>query len=307
MQQHDENRPEDLDTEGEDHAVDDIRYACMCRPFGARVEHDEDLNPLLDQQRVSSSTNYNNGCIPRDQAATVGATKEAPDGRDEDASTAECLRATADAQGVQADPDFRLLPKTSPSCRATTRQLPEHGTGRHETAGIKLRALSPRRANLHQSRAGRARRRFNQPRQVRISRSLQTYPVQCRWRPKLGIYDTIVAAPVSRTSRRIPTALPDIPRRKRKSGADGRDLLHQGRGTASRRRHPQPRGRRPQQARRRCASDPYDVDTSFWEKALADAERAEKDWRARGREIVQIYRGDIPITRPKTGKISGSP
>jgi hypothetical protein len=47
MQQHDENRPEDLDTEGEDHAVDDIRYACMSRPFGARVEHDEDVNPLL--------------------------------------------------------------------------------------------------------------------------------------------------------------------------------------------------------------------------------------------------------------------
>ena len=35
MQQHDDNRPEDLDTEGEDHAVDDIRYACMSRPFGA--------------------------------------------------------------------------------------------------------------------------------------------------------------------------------------------------------------------------------------------------------------------------------
>jgi hypothetical protein len=51
MQQHDENRPEDLDTEGEDHAVDDIRYACMSRPFGARVESDEDLNPL----RVSNA------------------------------------------------------------------------------------------------------------------------------------------------------------------------------------------------------------------------------------------------------------
>jgi hypothetical protein len=54
-----------------------------------------------------------------------------------------------------------------------------------------------------------------------------------------------------------------------------------------------------------ATSDAYEVDTSFWEKALADAERAEKDWRTRGREIVQIYRGDIPITRPKTGK-SGS-
>src|SRR4249919_3985103 len=55
-----------------------------------------------------------------------------------------------------------------------------------------------------------------------------------------------------------------------------------------------------------ATSDAYEVDTSFWEKALADAERAEKDWRTRGREIVQIYRGDIPITRPRTGKTSGS-
>ena len=47
MQQHDENRPEDLDTEGEDHAVDDIRYACMSRPFGSRIDHLEDMNPLL--------------------------------------------------------------------------------------------------------------------------------------------------------------------------------------------------------------------------------------------------------------------
>lgn len=30
--QHDENRPEDLDTDGEDHAADDWRYACMSRP-----------------------------------------------------------------------------------------------------------------------------------------------------------------------------------------------------------------------------------------------------------------------------------
>ena len=50
--------------------------------------------------------------------------------------------------------------------------------------------------------------------------------------------------------------------------------------------------------------DTAEVDTSFWERALSDAERAEKDFRTRGREIVQIYRGDIPITRPKTGKQS---
>jgi hypothetical protein len=51
-----------------------------------------------------------------------------------------------------------------------------------------------------------------------------------------------------------------------------------------------------------ATSDAYDVDTSFWERALSDAERAEKDFRSRGRDIVQIYRGDIPITRPKAGK-----
>ena len=31
--QHDELRPEDVDTEGEDHAPDEIRYACMSRPY----------------------------------------------------------------------------------------------------------------------------------------------------------------------------------------------------------------------------------------------------------------------------------
>lgn len=31
--QHDELRPEDVDTEGEDHAADDVRYACMSRPY----------------------------------------------------------------------------------------------------------------------------------------------------------------------------------------------------------------------------------------------------------------------------------
>lgn len=53
-----------------------------------------------------------------------------------------------------------------------------------------------------------------------------------------------------------------------------------------------------------AATSTYDVDTSFWERALSDAERAERDWRTRGREIVQIYRGDIPISRPKAGRTS---
>ena len=67
-----------------------------------------------------------------------------------------------------------------------------------------------------------------------------------------------------------------------------------------------PEGDRPRQARRRRLPTPPTSIPRFWEKALADAERAEKDWRARGREIVQIYRGDIPITRPKTGQVAAA-
>jgi hypothetical protein len=33
VMQHDRDKPEDLDTEGEDHAADEWRYACMSRPF----------------------------------------------------------------------------------------------------------------------------------------------------------------------------------------------------------------------------------------------------------------------------------
>jgi hypothetical protein len=35
--QHDQNRPEDLDTDGEDHVGDETRYACMSRPYIKRV------------------------------------------------------------------------------------------------------------------------------------------------------------------------------------------------------------------------------------------------------------------------------
>lgn len=36
--QHDETKPEDLDTDAEDHAADEIRYACMSRPRALRKE-----------------------------------------------------------------------------------------------------------------------------------------------------------------------------------------------------------------------------------------------------------------------------
>lgn len=43
--QHDEARPEDLDTEGEDHAADDWRYACMSRPWVKNVDSASPRNP----------------------------------------------------------------------------------------------------------------------------------------------------------------------------------------------------------------------------------------------------------------------
>jgi terminase large subunit-like protein len=47
VMQHDDHNPEDLDTDGEDHAVDELRYACMSRPYTANVVKSEDLNPFL--------------------------------------------------------------------------------------------------------------------------------------------------------------------------------------------------------------------------------------------------------------------
>lgn len=35
--QYDEHRPEDLDTDGEDHVADEVRYFCMSRPIKPRV------------------------------------------------------------------------------------------------------------------------------------------------------------------------------------------------------------------------------------------------------------------------------
>ena len=35
--QYDENKPEDLDTDGEDHVADEVRYFCMARPIKPTV------------------------------------------------------------------------------------------------------------------------------------------------------------------------------------------------------------------------------------------------------------------------------
>lgn len=43
--QHDEKRPEDIDTDGEDHAADEVRYACMSRPWFTKQERKPDRAP----------------------------------------------------------------------------------------------------------------------------------------------------------------------------------------------------------------------------------------------------------------------
>jgi hypothetical protein len=39
--QHDQHRAEDLDTDAEDHAADDVRYACSSRPYVKSLPKDE--------------------------------------------------------------------------------------------------------------------------------------------------------------------------------------------------------------------------------------------------------------------------
>lgn len=62
--QHDDRRPEDVDTDMEDHAYDDCRYACMSRPWTAPkpVKTPKEINtslPSLDQMLAMDEANRN--------------------------------------------------------------------------------------------------------------------------------------------------------------------------------------------------------------------------------------------------------
>jgi len=59
--QHDSSRPEDLDTDGEDHAADEWRYACMSRPYlpapnEPEDEKESDYSPEDDEEDDSWQT-----------------------------------------------------------------------------------------------------------------------------------------------------------------------------------------------------------------------------------------------------------
>jgi hypothetical protein len=51
--QHDANKAEDVDTESEDHAPDECRYACMSRPFVKEI-------PVTPAQKIISVGPLNN-------------------------------------------------------------------------------------------------------------------------------------------------------------------------------------------------------------------------------------------------------
>ena len=63
--QHDENKPEDLDSEMEDHAADDWRYACMSRPWlkpipievPPKFEQDLTFNEIMARQKRKRNEN----------------------------------------------------------------------------------------------------------------------------------------------------------------------------------------------------------------------------------------------------------
>lgn len=59
--QYDRQRPEDLDTEGEDHVADEVRYFCMARPIRPRQQENIPGNSLLRQVLDISGEEINNG------------------------------------------------------------------------------------------------------------------------------------------------------------------------------------------------------------------------------------------------------
>src|SRR6188768_1085759 len=54
------------------------------------------------------------------------------------------------------------------------------------------------------------------------------------------------------------------------------------------------------------ASPEEEIDRKYWETCLSDAERAEGDWRSRGRDIIKIYRNEGHYTGNNKKKLSAN-
>lgn len=64
--QHDENKPEDVDTDGEDHAGDALRYACMSRPY---KQPEARPKPKADGYHFSPSGGFSSNLTWREMMA----------------------------------------------------------------------------------------------------------------------------------------------------------------------------------------------------------------------------------------------
>jgi hypothetical protein len=53
--QHDPLKPEDLDSDMEDHAADDVRYGCMSRPWIRKKSADDKPKNLSGYKRVDTA------------------------------------------------------------------------------------------------------------------------------------------------------------------------------------------------------------------------------------------------------------
>lgn len=62
--QHDTNKPEDVDTDNEDHAGDDVRLACMSRPLLAKLPVKKDMT-LKPEQTYDDLLKYKKPTLPR--------------------------------------------------------------------------------------------------------------------------------------------------------------------------------------------------------------------------------------------------
>jgi hypothetical protein len=57
--QHDPDKPEDLDTDGEDHVADEARYGCMSRPWVPRAREEERPTKLIYEAKPDGSIHAN--------------------------------------------------------------------------------------------------------------------------------------------------------------------------------------------------------------------------------------------------------
>lgn len=64
LMMYDEHKPEDLDTDLEDHIADMIRYCCMARPIAPRIVVEEEI-PMYDPLNQFTDGNYNKAIFRR--------------------------------------------------------------------------------------------------------------------------------------------------------------------------------------------------------------------------------------------------